>query len=110
MLGFFKKIGEIGRKIFGGVKNVIGKAAGIAKKVLPVITPIVSSLGGPKGAAIMTGINTATSIADRLTNGTSSTPPDSVNSLTRSGFGGFPFMKHRRQQLDSPRIQLRGQN
>ena len=108
MLGIFKKIGEFGKKIWNGVKNVAKKVVPVVKNILPAITPIVSTLIPGKGGLIMKGLNVGANIADKLVNGTS-TPSQEDAIAYRDAMieRAREAREAQRIQVDSPRIRFK---
>ena len=63
-VGFWKKVVDFGKKVWGGVKNV---AKNIIAPVAKVAAPIISSIPHPAAQTIGRGLNVMQPIISRLT-------------------------------------------
>lgn len=61
--GFWKKLTDIGKKIWGGVKNV---AKNVVAPIAKVAAPIISKIPHPVAQGFSRGLQMMTPIIDRL--------------------------------------------
>ena len=68
-VGFWKKLGEVAKKVWTGVKTVYNK---VVAPVAKAAAPIISAIPHPVAQAVGAGLSVATPIIERLTGGNSS--------------------------------------
>ena len=64
--GFFKKLGDVAKKIGGGIVSAAKKVWNVAKPVLNTVMPLAAASGHPAGQAASTIYQHAAPIADYL--------------------------------------------
>ena len=63
MIGFWKKFGDVAKKIWGGVKT----AAKVAAPVMKTVAPIIGAIPHPIAQGVGAGLSMMTPIIERLT-------------------------------------------